>query len=356
MAERSNTMKRVGKRPQGKRSLVLAVALLLLGTLALPLVGYLVTGVDTLQAVAAQADPETNPRSDLWRQARESQAGVTTVAGPEAGVLIQNGGQNWRQVRQGPVSTYGAIGLGLVVLLIVIFQAVVGRARLEKRTGKTILRWPMIDRILHWYVAILFIILAITGISLLYGKAILIPVLGKEGFAAFAALAKPVHNYLALFFSAGTLILLLMWLGQNIPAAGDLKWILSGGGYFGGEHRPAGFVNAGEKLWFWILFFGSVAMIGSGLFLLFPNMDFSRETLQLANIVHGISSLVLIAGAIGHIYLGTVGNEGTLEGMITGEVDEQWARQHHSAWYDQVRSKNAGGGGAAQPRPAAPER
>ena len=61
--------------------------------------------------------------------------------------------------------------------------------------------------------------------------------------------------------------------------------------------------------------------------------------MQTANIVHGISSLVLSAFVLGHIYLGTIGNEGSFEGMIGGEVDEAWAKQHHDLWYEEVRGK-----------------
>lgn len=351
MAEQANTTANRRDSRRSKRVLFLTLALLLLGTLALPMTGYLVTGVGSVDAAAQQ---DSNPRADYWREVREGDQGVTTAQGPETGILIQNGGQNWRQLRQGPVTTYGAIALGIVILLIVVFHVGIGRAKLETRTGKTITRWSMLDRVLHWYVAILFIILAITGLALLYGREFLIPMLGKEGFAAFAALAKPVHDYLALFFTAGIVIMLLKWIGDNIPNAADMRWIKSAGGYFGGKHEPAGFVNGGEKVWYWILFFGSAAMIGSGIFLLFPNLDWTREAMQNANIIHGISSLLVIAGSIGHIYLGTVGNEGTLEGMVTGEVDEQWAKQHHALWYEEVKGHAPGAGGAARPSPAAP--
>ena len=353
MAEQANTTANRRDSRRSKRVLFLTLALLLLGTMALPMTGYLVTGVGSVDA-AAQQGTDNNPRADYWREVRDGDQGVTTVQGQETGVLIQNGGENWRQLRQGPVTTYGAIALGIVILLMVVFHVAIGRAKLETRTGKTITRWSMLDRVLHWYSAILFIILAITGLALMYGREILIPVMGKEGFAAFAALAKPVHDYLALFFTAGITIMLLKWIGQNIPNAADMRWIKSGGGYFGGKHQPAGFVNGGEKLWYWILFIGSAAMIGSGIFLLFPNLDWTREAMQTANIVHGISSLLVIGGSVGHIYLGTIGNEGTLEGMVTGEVDEQWAKQHHELWYEEVKGPAPGAGGAARPSPAAP--
>ena len=165
----------------------------------------------------------------------------------------------------------------------------------------------------------------------------LIPVLGKEGFAAWAGLAKPVHDYLALAFTAGLVVMLLKWFHHNIPTAYDREWFKQAGGYFGGGHPPAGFANAGEKAYYWVLVFGGTALVVSGFYLLFPNLGFERAAMQNANIVHGVSALVLTTAVMPHIYLGTLGSEGALEGMISGEVDEGWARQHHGVWLDEVQ-------------------
>ena len=212
-----------------------------------------------------------------------------------------------------------------------------GGSKLQERTGRKLLRWTMSDRVLHWYTAVLFIVLAITGLSLLWGRAVLIPVLGKEGFAVWANLAKPVHDYLALAFTAGLVVMLIKWFHHSIPAKYDVQWIKQVGGYLDGSHPPAGFVNAGEKAYYWTLVVGGTALVISGFWLLFPNFGFERAAMQTANIVHGVSALVLVGFVFLHIYLGTLGSEGAFEGMITGEVDEGWARQHHSVWYDEVK-------------------
>lgn len=341
------------RRHGGKLRLVLwSFALVLSLSLALPLTGYLVTGSGEARAQAQEQDSEAQARSeeaqrrtqqeeqrrDFWREARKGTTGYSAVTGPEAGVLIQSGGDIWRSAREGPLLRWSGWVLLIVIAAIALFHLIVGSAKLaHPRTGRTVTRWSVFERIMHWYTAILFIILAITGLALLFGRTLLIPVLGKEGFAAFAAFAKPTHDYLALFFVVGIVLLLLPWLGQNIPRSYDFTWMKKGGGYVGGEHPPAGFVNAGEKIWFWLLFFGSIALIASGVFLLFPNFGWERGTMQLAHIVHAISGVALIAFALGHIYLGTLGNEGSFEGMWTGEVDEAWAQQHHNLWYDDIK-------------------
>jgi formate dehydrogenase subunit gamma len=212
-----------------------------------------------------------------------------------------------------------------------------GRDKLESRTGRTVTRWSAFERVMHWYVAISFIVLAITGLSLIFGRTVLIPVIGKEGFAAWAQLAKPIHDYLSLPFAAGLFIMLLMWIGKNVPKAYDFEWLKSLGGAIGDGHPPAGFFNAGEKVFYWLMFFSGIAMTVSGFFLLFPNLGTEREAMQFWHIIHLVSGLFVIGVALGHMYLGSIGTEGVLEGMVHGDVDEGFARQHHSLWYEEIK-------------------
>ena len=223
-------------------------------------------------------------------------------------------------------------------VLIVIFHMTVGKSKLERRTGRKVLRWTLFERVLHWYVAILFILLTLTGLSILYGRAVLIPIFGNDGFAAYAQFSKYVHNYLSLFFVLGLVIMLVAWFRENILTKVDWEWLKGGGGYLG-KHIHAHKVNGGEKIWFWILFVAGIALMISGIVLLFPNLGFTRETMQGADIIHGITALILSAVVLGHIYLGTLGNEGSFEGMISGEVDEAWAKQHHDLWYEETGGK-----------------
>jgi formate dehydrogenase subunit gamma len=313
----------------------------LLLVMALPLTGYVANEAGLLPAARAQEsdDKATNPRAEYWRAVRQGTKGYSAVPGEEAGVLIQNGGENWRNIRNGPISFFGGSFIIAVLIALLAKHIIRGKDKLESRTGRTVTRWSAFERIMHWYVAISFVVLAITGLSLIFGRAVLIPVLGKEGFAAWAQLAKPVHDYLSLPFAAGLAIILLMWIGKNAPKAYDLDWLKSLGGAIGDGHPPAGFFNAGEKVFYWLVFFGGIAMTVSGVFLLFPNLGTVRESMQFWHIIHAVSGLFLIAVSLGHIYLGTIGTEGVLEGMVSGEVDEGFAKQHHSHWYEEVKSE-----------------
>lgn len=319
------------------RAMLLGIVLIAAAGMLLPLTAYVWTAAVQAQDGTEQAHEGKNPRSEYWREVRKAEQGYTAVRGQETNVLIQSRGQVWREARNGPVKILGAIMVVGILLALLAYHLKTGGSKLEHRTGRKILRWTMSDRVLHWYTAVLFIILAITGLSLLWGRHVLIPLLGKEGFAAWANFAKPVHDYLALAFTAGLVVMVLKWFHHSIPAAYDRQWIKQVGGYLDGSHPPAGFVNAGEKMYFWTLVFAGTALVASGFYLLFPNLGFERSSMQTANIVHGASSLILVTFVFLHIYLGTLGSEGAFEGMITGEVDEGWARQHHSVWLEEVQ-------------------
>ncbi|MEJ2604354.1 MAG: formate dehydrogenase subunit gamma [Gammaproteobacteria bacterium] len=333
------------------RAALITVALSLLAVMALPLTGYVLhdAGVSAVAQSQEDSAAATNPRAEYWRAVREGVSGYTSVEGQETGVLIQNGGENWQEVRNGPVTFYGGSFIIAVLIALAAKHVVFGKQKLEEETGRRMTRWSAFERIMHWYVAITFIVLAITGLSLIFGRTVLIPVMGKEAFAAFAAVAKPVHDYLALPFTAGLILMLLLWIPKNMLKGYDFKWLASAGGFFGDGHPPAGFANAGEKVFFWLLFFGGIALMVSGFYLLFPNFGWERSSMQLAHVVHAVSGLFLIGVSLGHMYLGTFGVEGVLEGMIGGEVDEGFAKQHHNVWYDEVKS-----GGTATSRDRAP--
>jgi formate dehydrogenase subunit gamma len=94
-----------------------------------------------------------------------------------------------------------------------------------------------------------------------------------------------------------------------------------------------------------------VALLGlivsaSGLVLDFPNFDQTRNTMQVANIVHGVGALLFVLASFGHIYMGTIGTEGAYQAMKTGMVDETWAKEHHQLWYEEVKAGKRSGGEA----------
>lgn len=315
-----------------------SVIAIMLGATLLPLTGYLYVGITS---ASAQATDDSNPRANYWRAVREGSEGYVASSGPyTTNTLIQNGGQNWRQIRNGPVSTFTPWILATVIGLIVLFHIVVGRVKLEEsRSGQLVKRWSLGERVLHWYTAILFIILAITGLSMLFGKAVLIPLLGPVGFSYWASFSITLHNYLGPFFCVGILLEIVLWMRHNLPTAEDFKWLATGGGLLTRGHVSAGRINGGEKLWFWMICTIGVAVCVTGVILNFPNFEQTRETMQIASIIHMITANLWLAVAIGHMWIGTLGTEGSLEAMTSGQVSAEWAKQHHDKWYEEVKGK-----------------
>jgi len=248
-------------------------------------------------------------------------------------VLVQSEGELWRVVRNTLVQTYGAYLLGLAAAATLLFWLLRGRIRLKgKPTGRLIERFTLPERVVHWYLAVVFLFLGTTGLILLFGRSLLVPLFGKEGLAVFASAALHGHNLFGPLFALCVIAMLVLYGRDNLPKMADLKWLATGAGLFNGRHAPSWKFNAGEKIWFWVVIVTGVAISASGLLLDFSYLATGLSQLQIAHLIHVSGALIAIAGAIGHIYLGSVGVEGTLDGMVTGEVDENWAREHHDLW------------------------
>lgn len=351
------------------RALGWSLAVILIGAMVAPLGGYVYVALSP-QAQAQQEEPaweQQNPRGETWRGAREGNTGYSSATGPyTTNSLIGNGGENWRNLRNGPVAGLTPWLMALSLLALALVYLIAGPHKLPPLSGRKVKRWAGWERAMHWFVAVTFIILAITGLSLLFGRAVLIPVLGYEGFSAWAQFSKWLHNFVGPFFTVGILLMLLTWARNNIPKAVDVEWFKKGGGIFTGKHVSAEKLNGGEKVWFWfVIIIGGGVVCTTGLILDFPNFGQSREAMQLANLIHAVLSILWIAIAFGHIYLGVIGAKGALEGMTTGYVSEEWAHDHHDLWLEDLRAKGETGGQESAPTapaggpahgPAHPER
>jgi formate dehydrogenase subunit gamma len=324
-----------------------------------------------------QPERPGNYDGELWRRVREGQKGLVSIPDKKAAQLVQSDGEAWRNFRNGPLPTYGAWALGAVIVLLAAFLLVRGRIRVEHGwAGRTITRFTDVERFGHWLLATSFIILALTGLNVLYGRYLLLPLVGSEAFAALSQAAKWLHNYVAFAFMIGLALTFVVWLRHNFPSWRDIVWLAKGGGLLvKGVHPPAWKFNAGQKILFWLVMLGGLSLSLSGIALLFPFqtalfaktfaalnvLGFGLPTeltpvqeMQYATTWHGIVALGLTVVIIAHIYIGTLGMEGAFSAMGSGEVDVNWAREHHSLWAEREieRTEGAAEAGAARPIPA----
>jgi len=328
---------------------------------------------DQLGTLGGASDPE------LWRGMRFNSADITTqVRGPASQVLIQDRGMWWLQFREGPLLTYGGYLLLGTIGALVLFFLLRGRVMIDgEKTGRRIERFKNFERFGHWLLAGSFILLGITGLISLMGRKFLIPMFGLEPYAWIAGYSKWVHNNVSWAFIIALVMIFVMWVVHNLPDRTDIKWLAKGGGLFGGGHPPAKKFNAGQKLIFWstIVLGGSIAVSGVSLLFPFELPLFAKtfamlnstglpemvgfgvlpealtphEEMQYAQLWHSIVSFVLMSIIVAHIYIGSVGMEGAYDAMGTGMVEEQWAKEHHSLWVEEVQQRESKAPGSATP-------
>jgi formate dehydrogenase subunit gamma len=281
----------------------------------------------------------------LWRDIRSGDINpyqTTQVRGIETNVLIQTEGELWRRIRNGPVTVYGGWLIVLVAVAIGLFYWRRGKIMLhEPRTGRELLRFTPWERLVHWSTAISFVILAISGIFMLFGRYVILPLFGYTVFSTLTIVGKNLHNFIGPLFVICTVLMVVTWARDNLWRRYDWTWMRKLGGMTkGGEHVPSGRFNAGEKVWFWfgVLVLGTIVSI-SGLILDFPNFEQGRQTMQTANVIHAVAAVIFMAVSLGHIYLGTLGLEGSYDAMRHGTVDETWAKEHHEYWYQEEMAK-----------------
>lgn len=269
-------------------------------------------------------------------------SGRISIPDPKAASLIQPQGQEWRAFHQQTLPMIGAIAiLGMFAALVVFFLAR-GRIKIDKGfSGTTITRFASLDRFTHWLTAGCFIVLALSGLNVSFGRMLILPLFGPEAFASLTAWGKFAHNYLAFPFMAGVALMFLLWVRDNIPGRLDLDWIKQGGGLLSkGVHPPAKRFNAGQKVVFWIVMIGGVVMSASGWFLLFPYMaENGVASMQFWTSVHAVLAVLFVAAMLAHAYIGSVGMEGAFDAMGSGEVDLNWTKEHHALWVEEEQAK-----------------
>src|ERR1700681_441015 len=285
----------------------------------------------------------TSERSLLQQVPRAE--GRIDIPDAKAAVLIQPAGRTWDYFHEVLLHWGGAIViLGMIVVLGAAYL-IMGRLRITAgRSGQKILRFKAFERFSHWLTAVSFVGLGLTGLNITFGKILLLPLIGPEAFSNVSEAAKYVHNFTSFAFVAGLILIAVIFFRDNLFEKVDADWIKQGGGFIKSRHAPAGRFNPGEKLVYWFSLAAGVTVSASGFLLLFPFFGTDIAEMQLAQVVHAVVAVLFIALILGHIYIGTLGMEGAFEAMATGEVDLNWAKEHHDLWLARQLEKEHGGG------------
>jgi formate dehydrogenase subunit gamma len=321
-----------------------------LGALSLLLCVALAPPATAQQPTSVNPTASSVKEEQLLRELQRIQ-GRGTIPDTKSYTIEQPQGRDWRHFHEVTLRWIGAISILGMLLVLVIFYLWRGMVRIESgRSGRTIVRFNAFERFVHWMTASCFIILALSGLNVTFGKKLLLPLVGPEAFTGFSQWAKYLHNFLSFPFTIGVVTIFLIWIAGNIPNRNDVEWIKRGGGIVGHDHPPAYRFNAGQKAIYWLQVLAGVAIAITGYILMFPFYGTDVNAMQLAQVFHGVVAMLFIAVMIAHIYIGTIGMEGAFEAMGSGEVDVNWAREHHRLWLEQELARTGPNESQAQPK------
>jgi formate dehydrogenase subunit gamma len=322
------------------RALAALVMLCFFAALAPPAIAQQPSSVDP--------NAESVNERELLKELNRIQ-GRGTIPDTKSYVIEHPAGRDWRAFHNVTLRWVGGIAILGMLALLIVFYLWRGMVRIESgRSGRSIVRFNVFERFVHWMTATCFIILAITGLNITFGRPLFVSSFGSEAFSTWSVWAKYAHNYLSFPFTLGVILIFLMWIAGNIPNSVDVAWLKRGGGIEGDDHPPAERFNAGQKAVYWIVVIGGALVAVTGYVLMFPFYGTDIDSMQYAHMVHGVTASLFIAVMLAHIYIGTIGMEGAFEAMGSGDVDVNWAREHHSLW---LEKKIAEGEVKAAPSP-----
>lgn len=206
-----------------------------------------------------------------------------------------------------------------------------GRAREDVLVGDEIVRHRLSTRLVHWAVAVTFILCVFTGLP------IWSPIFGwMARLVGGLSVARWFHAWMGVAFAASTLIMAALWWADMAFDKGDHGFSFTEYLRFKDAENPeVGKYNAGQKFFFWAALATMVVMLGSGIVLWYP-MSFGQGLRALSIVLHDIGFIGFFCAVVGHIYLGTAAEPGTFRSMTRGTVTKPWARLHHPRWYREV--------------------
>ncbi|WP_177177885.1 formate dehydrogenase subunit gamma [Citreimonas salinaria] len=290
----------------------------------------------------------SNPDGDILPLANPSEriVGISSLPYPNAELFERPFARDWRLGIADFSTHLGALAILGFSFLLALILAIRGRVPIvEGRSRRSVKRFGLIERANHWMTATSFIMLALTGSAIAFGGSLYGGPLDDEWLGPVGWLATWGHMMFFPPFALGLIVMAVAWMRRNLPSKLDIEWLRRGGGFFTDslDHPSSRKFNAGQKLIFWSAILGGAIMVVSGVLLMFPFYFLDLEGMSWTMLTHAVVGVLLIAIFIGHVYIGTVGMQGAIDAMWSGNVDRNWAKEHHDLWLADLEAKGREG-------------
>jgi formate dehydrogenase subunit gamma len=200
-----------------------------------------------------------------------------------------------------------------------------------------ILRYTLGERVVHWVAGLSYVYLLLTGLA--FWSPYLFPLADLVGGGPTA---RFWHPWMGCVWLASVIWMYTAWREDMRTTEADREWAKHVGDYIRNQDEnlpPIGRFNIGQKQFFWLMFYGGIALLLSGVAMWLVNgIPWSWRWLRhTAVLVHAVAALITIGGFIIHVYMGTAMVRGGFTSIIRGEVSAAWARTHHRLWYEKVK-------------------
>lgn len=216
---------------------------------------------------------------------------------------------------------------------------------------KKFLRQSKANRFIHWGTAISIILLIISGMGQLplYKRYNIAQLPGAERLGNFFEMLD--LHYLA----AGILIFVVSFhlvyhaLRREFdifPKKGDVKesYLIIKAMVTGGKEPPAEKYLAEQRLAYAFIGVNVIVLILTGIVKVLKNFAGSELPATMVSVsthLHNLATVLLIFGIAAHLLAFIVkANRPLIRGMFYGTVDEVYAKERHSLWYNRVRGKD----------------
>ncbi|BCB27878.1 formate dehydrogenase cytochrome b556 (FDO) subunit [Sulfurimicrobium lacus] len=204
-----------------------------------------------------------------------------------------------------------------------------------KRDPKDLVRYSAAERFNHWVVAMIFILLALSGLAFFH--PLFFPLTQLFGGGTWARI---LHPFFGVVMAVSFVAMLFRFWWLNLMTPSDWAWLRRVREMLNGDDHnmpEAGKYNGGQKLLFWLLVGCMALLFVSGIVIwrVYFSATFPVVVVRLAAVVHAASAAVMIALVIVHAYA-AIWTKGTIRAMLYGTVSRAWAKQHHPRWFKEV--------------------